>query len=151
MQTEYQWIGFLKAQMWLANNSRCLYFGSKTIFLSPPPLLKIIFSPPLASCCFFQLLSWPFYINYSQFYIYFTLLSFSFPFPPFLSPFSFFFSPLFFLPFSFTFSPFFSSPFHIFTQKTSADNWSLPKGGRRYFPAYRPLNNKSSLCEATLS
>jgi hypothetical protein len=74
--------------------SRGLYFGPKTIFITPPPpLLKIIFFP-LSGHLVFRLPLWPFYLNSSLFCNYFTLLlplfSFSFPF-------SSFFCPLFFL------------------------------------------------------
>ncbi len=79
-------------------------------YLSPPPLRKMIFFP-LSPHVVFWLPSWPFCLNSSLFWNYFTLLLplFSFSFP--------------FLPFSLTFSPF----SYFFPQIKSAD--IPPRGG----------------------
>ncbi len=109
--------------------SRGLYFGPKTIFI--PPLPKMIFSP-LSRHIFFQLLSWPFYLNPSLFCIYYILL---------LPIFSLFYplSSFLFLLFLFLWHlPPVSLPlFLFFPQMLLADIFSPPGG---YFPIFRPLS-----------
>jgi hypothetical protein len=94
---------------------RGIYFGMKTIFI-PPPLLKMIFFPPLATRRF--------WLHQGLFALVFPILHyFTLPFSNFLSPFFIFPFPLFlfllhFPPFSL--SPFFLfllhfTPFHIFS------------------------------------
>ncbi len=117
----------------LKTHSQGSIFPSKSDIYPPPPLLKMIFFSPLATCRFSTPIVAFFFLNSSLFCIFFTLLlplfSFSFPFFPFSFP---------FLPFSFTFSPFFSSPFHIFSPKCHRLIFP-PSGGGGYFPVYRPL------------
>ncbi len=94
-----------------------VYISVQKRYLSPPPLLKMIFFP-LSRHIVFQLPSRLFCLNSSLFYNFFTrllpLFSFSFPFLNFSFPFLPFSFP--FLLFSFTFSPFFSSLFHILSR-----------------------------------
>ncbi len=84
---------------------RGLYLVQK-LYLFPPPSENDIF-PPSQSIVFLLLL-WPFCLNSSLFYVYFTfslpLSSFFFPFLPFSFPFFFFLLHF----------PLFSSPFHVF-------------------------------------
>ncbi len=109
-----------------------LYFGPKTIF--PPPLLKMIFFPPLTIRRF----TTPIVVFLPSFFPILHL------FYSFTSPFLIFFPLSFFCPFSsffFYIFPFFSSPFHIFSPKWHRlIFYPPPGGGRGYFPTYRPLS-----------
>jgi hypothetical protein len=110
-----------------------VYISVRKRYLFPPPLLKMIFFPPLATHCFstpivaFLLYFFPilllFYPFTSSFLIFFPLSSLFIP----LSSFFFYIFPLFLFDFSY-FSP----------QMTSADTSPPPGGG--YFPIYRPLH-----------
>jgi hypothetical protein len=102
-----------------------------------PPLLKMIFFPPLATCHF----STPTVGLFSLILPYFAFtLTFYFPFSHFLSPFLLFLFPFFL--FLFHFPPLFPFTFsYFFPQMTSADIFLPPKGGGGYFPIYRPWLN----------
>ncbi len=91
---------------------RGLYFGPKTIFIPPPPLLKMIFFPPTRHVVFYS--HWGFYALILPYFAF--ILPFYFPFSHFL---------LYFPPFSLRL-------FIFFPQISSADI-SPPQGGGGVF------------------
>ncbi len=115
-----------------------LYFSQKTIFIPPPPFLKMILFPPSPDTSFFDSHPGCFALILPYFAI---ILPFYFPFSHFLPLYSFFF-PL--SSFFFYIFPFLSLPFHIHSPK-----WhqliSPPRGIFQYIDPWKDSNSRTAM------